>query len=57
MTAIDKIKEKWNDDPMQVLLVGGLVASAAAKVIDAVSAAQGRRAYAKSVNYRVKRRL
>lgn len=56
MNAIDKIKAKWNEDPIQVLVVAALVATAAAKVLDAASAAQGRRAYAKQVNYRVKTR-
>jgi hypothetical protein len=38
---------------MTVLIVGALVATAAAKIIDSVSAAQGRHAYAKQVDYRV----
>jgi len=56
MNAFDKLKARWNDDPITVLTVGALVATAAAKVIDTVTAAQGRRAYAKQVNYRVKNR-
>lgn len=53
---IDKLKETWAENPLGVLTVGALAATAAAKVIDALSAAQGRRAYSKAVNYRVKRR-
>jgi hypothetical protein len=51
--GIEKLKRKFNEDPMTVLIVGALVATAAAKIIDSVSAAQGRHAYAKQVDYRV----
>lgn len=52
----DKLKAQWNENPLQVAIVGTFVATAAAKVIDALSAAQGRRAYAKQVDYKVKHR-
>lgn len=52
----DKIKKAWNDNPLAVIAVGALAATAFAKVIDAMSAAQGRRAYARQVDYRVKSR-
>lgn len=51
----DRLKAEFEQNPVQVLMAGALVATAAAKVIDALSSAQGRRAYAKQVNYRVKR--
>ncbi len=54
--AYDKIKRRFEEDPLQVILITGFAAGAAAKLIDALSAAQGRRAYAKQVDYRVKHR-
>lgn len=51
----DKLKKQWDENPLQVLIIGGFVATAAAKVIDAMSAAQGRRAYARQVDYKVNR--
>lgn len=50
----DKIKKHWRENPIEVILVASIAATAAAKIIDAVSSAQGRSAYAKQVNYRVK---
>lgn len=52
----DKLKKAWDENPLQVVLVTGVAASAAAKVLDALSAAKGRRAYAKQVDYRVRNR-
>ena len=49
----DKLKQTFNDNPLATIVVIGFAATAAAKLIDATSAAQGRRAYAKQVNYRV----
>lgn len=49
----NKIKQKFEEDPITVILVGAAAVTATAKLIDAMSAAQGRRAYAKSVQYRV----
>ena len=49
-----KLKQAWNENPLLVISVGASVVYATAKIIDATSAAQGRRAYAKQVNYRVK---
>lgn len=50
----DQLKAEWQKNPLNVLAVGTLVATAAAKIIDSASAVQGRRAYAKQVNHRVK---
>lgn len=44
-----KLKQQWNENPVGVIAVGAMAATAAAKVIDSLSAAQGRRAYAKQV--------
>lgn len=52
----DRLKKEWDNNPMQVIAVGALAATAAAKLLDAMSAAQGRRAYAKQVDYRVRNR-
>jgi len=53
--VLKKLKQEWEENPTQMIVLGTLAAGALAKLINAVSAAQGRRAYAKSVNYRVKR--
>jgi hypothetical protein len=52
----DKIKQAWNENPIACIAVGAMAATAAAKLLDALSAAQGRRAYARQVNYRVDNR-
>lgn len=54
--AGDQIKRAWDDNPVGTLTAGALAVTAVAKLIDSFSAAQGRRAYAKQVNYRVKNR-
>lgn len=51
-----KLKQQVEENPMLALAVGAAVITAAAKFLDAASAAQGRRAYAKQVNHRVKTR-
>lgn len=53
--GFEKIKRKFEEDPITVIMIGALAATAAAKLIDALSAAQGRRAYAKQVEFRVNR--
>jgi hypothetical protein len=52
----ERLKQEFDKNPVQVIGVGALAATAIAKVIDALTAAQGRRAYAKQVNHRVRRR-
>lgn len=52
--VLDKLKRQWEENPLAVIGVGGVAVTALAKLIDAMSAAQGRRAYARQVNYRVK---
>lgn len=46
----------WKENPVAVISAGALAISAVAKLIDSVSAAKGRRAYAKQVNYRIRHR-
>lgn len=48
-----KLKKAWDENPLAVIGIGALAVTAAAKLIDAMSAAQGRRAYAKQVDYRI----
>jgi hypothetical protein len=50
----EKIKQAWDDNPLMVISIVGLVALSAAKLIDAVSSAQSRHAYSKQIDYRVK---
>lgn len=53
--GIAKLKKAFDENPTAV--IGSLAAAAysAAKMIDAVSAAQGRHAYAKQVKHSVKK--
>lgn len=51
--GIEKLKRKFEEDPITTIMVASLAVTAAAKLIDSLSAAQGRRAYAKGVDYRV----
>jgi hypothetical protein len=50
----DKLKKQWDENPLAVIAIGALAVTATAKLIDALGAAQGRRAYARQVEYRVK---
>lgn len=49
-----KLKQAWNENPMQCIVIGSGAIYAVAKLIDACSAAQGRRAYAKQINNKYK---
>lgn len=49
-----KLKRHWEEDPLRVIAVGSGAAIAAVAVLNAVSQARSRNAYAKAVNYRVK---
>ena len=53
---IKRLKEEFEANPVLVIAVGAAAVTATAKLIDAVSAAQGRKAYAKQVEYRVNAR-
>jgi hypothetical protein len=50
----DRLKREWNENPLQVIMIGAFAATAAAKVLDTMSSANSRRAYAKQIDYRVK---
>ncbi|QEQ93536.1 hypothetical protein SEA_GIRLPOWER_37 [Streptomyces phage GirlPower] len=53
--GLEKLKQAFNENPVAVISVISLALASAGKVIDAVSSYQGRRAYAKDVNRRVKK--
>lgn len=53
--GLEKLKEQWNDNPLLVIGVVGAAFKGVSSIINAVSAAQGRRAYAKQINHRVKK--
>lgn len=55
-TAINKLNDAWNENPLMVIGIATGATMAVAKLIDAVSAAQGRRAYAKQVGLKAKTR-
>jgi len=49
-----KLKQYWDENPLLVIFVASLGVTAATGLINAVSGAHSRHAYAKQVNYRVK---
>lgn len=54
--AWNAIKKRWEEDPLTVIMIGSVAASAAAALINSLSAAQGRRAYAKHASLRARGR-
>lgn len=52
---IDTLKQQAAENPMGALVAAAGVIASIAKLADALSAAQGRRAYAKQVNNSIKR--
>lgn len=50
----DKLKKAFDENPLTVIAVGAFAANAVAKLIDAMSAAKGRSAYAKQVDYKIR---
>lgn len=51
-----KLKQYWEKDPLTFVAVASGAVVAVTGVLNALSAAQGRRAYAKQVNYRVNKK-
>lgn len=47
----NKLKKKFDENPLETIAVCALAVTAAAKLIDSWSAATGRRAYAQQVRY------
>jgi hypothetical protein len=51
---IDQLKREFAANPLAFIAVGSMAVTALAKIIDSASATQGRRAYAKQINHKVK---
>lgn len=47
-----KIKQAWEENPLQVIAVGAFAATAAAKLLDATTNARNSRAWQKEVDRR-----
>jgi hypothetical protein len=52
---LERVKQEFEENPMQAILISAFAMTATAKLIDALSAARGRRAYARQVDYRIRR--
>ncbi|WPJ30652.1 hypothetical protein [Streptomyces phage Psst1] len=52
--GLEKLKTAFNENPVAVIGVVSVALAAAGKFIDAVSSYQGRRAYARDVDRRVR---
>lgn len=55
MNLTQTIKRYWDQDPVAVILAGAAAVTATAKLLDAMSAAQGRRAYSRQVDNSIRR--
>jgi hypothetical protein len=53
-SAFEKLRDAWNNNPLLVIGVAAGAITAAAKLIDAITSAQGRRAYAKQINLKAR---
>ena len=53
---MDKLKQQWDENPTMVVAVGAGAVTALAKLIEATAGIQSRRAYAKQVNNRAKKK-
>jgi hypothetical protein len=49
-----KLQTSWEENPIAVLAVSAAFMTASAKLIDSISAVQGRRAYARQINHKTK---
>lgn len=54
--GVEKLLRAFDENPLAVIAVGAAAMTAFAKVVDALSSIQGRRAYAKQVNAKAKRK-
>lgn len=50
----EKIKFEWERNPVNVVAAAGVAATGVAALLNALSAAQGRRAYARQINHKIK---
>jgi len=51
--ATDKIKQYWNEHPMETIIITSIAVGAVTKLIEALTTVQSRRAYARQVEYRI----
>lgn len=49
-----RLKVEWDKNPLQVIIVGSMAATALAKLLDARNNAVGRRIYRQEVNRRIR---
>ena len=49
----DNLKKVWNEHPLETIAVAALAATAAAKLIDSMSSARSKSAYASATRHRV----
>lgn len=54
--GFERLKEQWERDPLTMTIIGAIAVGAVAKLINAISAAEGRHAYHKQVNHTVGRK-
>lgn len=52
---LNRLVDQFNENPIAVMAVAAAFLTGLGKFVDSVSAAQGRKAYAKQVNHRVKK--
>lgn len=50
-----KIQQAWEENPLAVITVAAIAATAAAKVVESLTAANNSRSWKKEVNRRVKK--
>ena len=51
----DKIKAKFQENPTQTMLAGGALLAGAANLLNAISQSRSRKAFARQVDYRIRR--
>ncbi len=52
----DRLKQEWDENPVNVMLAAAVAVTAAAKLLDAVSSSRSRHAYAKQIDHNTRRR-
>lgn len=52
---IDKLTQKFEENPAGILAAAGLALTGVAKIVQAAGNARGSHAYAKQVNHRIKK--
>ena len=55
MTIKEQLLREFRNNPVTMITAMGVLIGASAKAVDALSAAQGRRAYSKQVNHSIKK--